>query len=48
MTQMKFHEYHVKRSEFWLVMPTPRQPKSTVWTRISCHAFFFIRPGYEA
>jgi len=40
MTQMKFHNYHVKRSEIWLVLPTAEQRKSTVWTQISCQAVF--------
>ena len=37
---LKFHNCHVKRSEIWLVLPTPEQWKSTVWTRISCQAIF--------
>ena len=35
---LKFYNCHVKRSESWLVLPTPEQWKSTVWTRISCQA----------
>ena len=35
-TQLKFYNCHVKRSEIWLVLPTPEQRKSTVWTWISC------------
>ena len=34
MTQVKFYNCHVKRSEIWFVLPTPG--KSTVWTWISC------------
>ena len=50
MTQMQFHNCHVKHSEIWLVLPTPGQRKSTVRTRMSCQAVFLIneRPEYEA
>jgi len=49
MTQLKFHNYHVKCSEIWLVLPTQEQRKSTVWNRISCQAVLLIneQPGYE-
>ena len=42
MTQLKFYNCHVKRSEIWLVLSTPGQRKSTVWTRLSCQAVFLI------
>ena len=42
MIQLKFYNYHVKRFEIWLVLPTARQQKSTVWTWISCQAFFWL------
>ena len=35
---LKFYNCHVKHSEIWLVLPTPEQRKSTVWTQISCQA----------
>ena len=37
-TTLKYYNCHVKHSESWLVLPTPKQWKSTVWTRISCQA----------
>ena len=43
--QLKFYDCHVKRSEIWLVLPTPGQWKSTVWTQVNCQAVFFLMNG---
>ena len=45
---VKFYNCHIKRSEIWLILRTPEQWKSTVWTRVSCQAGINERPGYEA
>ena len=43
--RLKFYNCHMKHSKIWLVLPTPGQWKSTVWTWVSCAGCFLLMNG---